>query len=513
MRMAGRVALVHLVNWYDERSLHEDVFAPIGSSYLAAALEAAGVQADLEVYRYDPDGFALPAIRANDLPLFIGISATGNEVDALKRLSLAIRAAYPGIPIVAGGYCSLDREGLFEDSALDIVALGEGEQTVVDLATVLSAGGSPRTVAGILFRDADSRIVQTAARPQPPSLDDLPMPVYDHIPNDSGIVRVYASRGCPYECTYCEIKDFYQRSRRIRSHGPRYIRRLIQALSARGDRPVEVVYFNDDEFLLAADHLRDVGTVARDLGVEIVFQTRTRDVVRHRETIAEHRDVIREIHMGVESFSQSQLDRWRKRVSVETNRAAMLVLSELAVPVYPYLILTDEKTTVRELAETCDGLLSLPPGPVRRVVHGRTALAWLTPVERDVRVQRMKTFHGDVERRPESEWLEALWTFVNLTVSSAAALSQIVGHARGSSQPGRPLPAPAAAEAADVGDLLRERIAYLPELAAEIVDMPIEQALERAESAASRFVRDSKIRRATYLAARLAADRERLVRF
>jgi hypothetical protein len=186
----------------------------------------------------------------------------------------------------------------------------------------------------------------------------------------------------------------------------------------------------------------------------------------------------------------------------------MQVLSGLAVPVYPYLILTDEQTTVRELAETCDGLLGLPRGPVRTVVEGRAAFPWLTPVERDVRVQRMKTFHGDVERRPESEWLEALWTFVNLTVSSAAALSQIVVHATASSGPGRPLPATAAAAVVDVADLLRERIAHLPELAADIVDMPMEQALDRAERAASRFVQDSKIRRATYLAARLAADRE-----
>lgn len=504
-----QVALLHLVNWYDERSLTEDVFAPVGSAYVEAALRDAGYDVALQTYRFNPDDFRLPEVLSSTAatPFMVGVSATGNEIAELKTLTRRLREACPEAFIVAGGYCSLDEERLFQGSDLDAVVLGEGEATAVALARALEGGDDLRSVPGMLVRTHDG-IVRTPRREQPEDLDSLAMPAYSHLPADSGVIRVYASRGCPYVCSYCEIKDFYEGSKRIREHGPDYLRRLILGLSARSSVPVERVYFNDDEFLLRASHLVDVAVLARGLQVKIVFQTRTRDVITHQHVISQNADVIHEVHMGVESFSLSQLDRWRKRTSPEQNAAAVEILAALAIPVYPYMILTDAQTTASEIADTCAGLLSLPRGPIPSVTCRRRTSPWLSPLERSVNLKRLKTFYGDIERSVDSTWLDDFWGFVNSTEQAATSLSRMLFELRGGCLLDDRRPGVAELELDEAAvRLLRERIEHLPYLAERITALNARERRAVARQDADAFAAEAKMVCAVHAAATSALAR------
>jgi anaerobic magnesium-protoporphyrin IX monomethyl ester cyclase len=466
---------VLLLQLYDPGLQGGDLYAPIGISYVASSLRRCGYRVRMELLRSRRHELFLSRLLTKTRPSVVGISSTGHEIPELKSVSREIKEYLPSVPIVAGGYCSLGGEKLFENSAIDVVVIGEGEEAMTELLPRLLAGHSIESVKGILHR-ANGGIARSPDRPTVENLDCLPRPDYWHVPRKTNAVRVYASRGCPYDCTFCNIKDFYSR-KRIRYHSPDYIKALITALASGCTLPVEYVYFNDDEFLLDPRHLRSMAAVAKELRLRIVFQTRTRDVVFHQAAIFESREAIHQIHMGVESFSQSQLDRWQKRVSVAVNRQAMQVLSEMNVSYIPYLMLTDKYTTIEELQETCSGLVEMPSCPyVFRQGDCSLSLA-MSPLHKGVEFNRYMNFYGEVERDPQTAYLEVVWDYLRATQSAAQSLREAYLLARfheavSSGTEGM-------AEFTTASKLLDERITRIPEIAKRA------ETLEEGQSPAS----------------------------
>ena len=98
---------------------------------------------------------------------------------------------------------------------MDVVAHGEGEQTIVELAQALRSGREEdlRQVAGISYC-WDGQVQQTAPRPVLADLDALPFPAYDLLPmerygahsrNHPRFAAIEASRGCAGACDFCVL--------------------------------------------------------------------------------------------------------------------------------------------------------------------------------------------------------------------------------------------------------------------------------------------------------------------
>lgn len=134
------------------------------------------------------------------------------------------------IPIVVGGpHPSAFATELLEDlEDVDISAFGEGERTFADIVRLHLEGGSMASVDGIAWRDG-SKIVRNANRELIDDLDELDFPARDLLPNikyattptkrvsNRVLANMITSRGCPYDCTYCESKVIWTRKVRLRS--------------------------------------------------------------------------------------------------------------------------------------------------------------------------------------------------------------------------------------------------------------------------------------------------------
>jgi len=133
------------------------------------------------------------------------------------QLIKEVRQSFPGRPIIVGGehVTSLPEFTLSNYPEVDICVLGEGEETILELIQKLSHGESLEAVAGIAYRNKNS-VQRNPSRRRIRNIDGIHLPAWDLIPlhnylnNELGYgvnrgrsMPMLATRGCPFECTFC----------------------------------------------------------------------------------------------------------------------------------------------------------------------------------------------------------------------------------------------------------------------------------------------------------------------
>jgi len=166
---------------------------------------------------------------------FIGISVMFSTLWPVSaQLIHAVRKRFPAAFLFAGGeHVTAVPEHALRNSPLDLAVLGEGENTLIAVIEAIESGASLDTIDGVAFVDKDDRfVISSAAGPlRELDVDSLPLPDWDSVPitayiesaqqNGCNIGRsmpILATRGCPYECTFCSNPLMYGRRWLPRTH-------------------------------------------------------------------------------------------------------------------------------------------------------------------------------------------------------------------------------------------------------------------------------------------------------
>ena len=135
----------------------------------------------------------------------------------VRELIHKLKARWPDKPIVCGGeHFTAVTDRSMDEAPIDFVVQGEGEETAIALFRALEVGLDVSVIAGIAYRDADGQIKKNPRRDRIRNIDEIPWPAWDLFDVDAydenrlvtGIyygrtVPILATRGCPYQCTYC----------------------------------------------------------------------------------------------------------------------------------------------------------------------------------------------------------------------------------------------------------------------------------------------------------------------
>ena len=190
---------------------------PVGLCYIASTLmnEGCDVQIlDMKIEKLTPRETALRIAKEN--PRIVGLSVLTIEADLMLRTVREISKAAPQVKIMVGGaHASIHYEDLALDRDIDVVVVGEGEDTARELTAALLDGGNLQGIRGIAYKNGDG-FTFTGPRAPIEDLDRLPFPAYElldlpayynkismaplgprkHLP-------IFTSRGCPFRCVYC----------------------------------------------------------------------------------------------------------------------------------------------------------------------------------------------------------------------------------------------------------------------------------------------------------------------
>jgi anaerobic magnesium-protoporphyrin IX monomethyl ester cyclase len=156
----------------------------------------------------------------------IGLSCMFSNLWPLThRLAQTIRERFPDAVMVLGGeHGTAVPEYTLRVSPFDVIVLGEGEETFINLLGALDAKSSLADVAGIAFKAPDGSIGNTGLSARTRDIDALPVPDWSAWPIERYIERgqingvylgrsipILATRGCPYKCSFCSNPQMWTR--------------------------------------------------------------------------------------------------------------------------------------------------------------------------------------------------------------------------------------------------------------------------------------------------------------
>src|SRR5262249_16451764 len=148
----------------------------------------------------------------------IGVSVMFSQqwphVAAILR---AVRAAFPRVPIFVGGeHVTATWQYILEICPeVTLCVLGEGEETAVDIGAWIAGQGSLADIPGVAFR-RDGLPHSNGPRHRIHDVDQIPRPAWHLFPLENYLSKGFghgvnigrsmpmlATRGCPYQCTFC----------------------------------------------------------------------------------------------------------------------------------------------------------------------------------------------------------------------------------------------------------------------------------------------------------------------
>ncbi len=205
---------------------------PMGALFIAAVLLQHGI--DVEVIDADIEGLTVKEMVKRILaasPDLVGFSMMTPQLMSALEGSALLKEERPSLPIVLGGAhisSTLDNTFSFAD-CFDFAVYGEGEQTMVEVVRKIEQGGFPdclEGIPGVIYRKRGGEVVINPPRPWIMDLDSLPPLNYDmlditkyRIPTVVGryVMAMMISRGCPFQCSFCDAPTTTGRKIRFRS--------------------------------------------------------------------------------------------------------------------------------------------------------------------------------------------------------------------------------------------------------------------------------------------------------
>lgn len=311
---------------------------PDGIAYLAAILHNRGAQVEaycMDIFHYTNEQLA-KYLQDNEYDL-IGLGfLAARFTETVAGLCEVINANKKNAWLVLGGQGpSPIPEYILRTTKADIVAVGEAENTIVDLLACKINKGDLSRVKGIAYLEKDT-FRYTGKNKLVIKLDEIPFPLWEifpmkkyttcvQFPNQQpgeNYLAVLTSRGCTNRCNFC-----YRLEKGIRLRSVDNIIKEIKILFERYG--VNCYSFDDDLFVFSKKRLLEFEQALKAADLKIKFSCNARVDIFDAEMV----EILKRcgcqfINIGFESSSDQVLKLMNKNTTVEQNIRALKIIEQ-----------------------------------------------------------------------------------------------------------------------------------------------------------------------------------------
>jgi len=303
---------------------------PLAALYIGSMLQAHGFSVQVIDQRVDDRWPETLRHALAQRPLWVGISSmTGLQIKWGLAAAQIVRQIDPTIPVVWGGvHPTILPEQTLAHPLVDLVAVGEGEMTALELSRTLREEGVNADVSGIagLVWKRNGELVFNRPRSFMP-MDDLPPIDYSlveiehyilsEVPGERSL-QITTSRGCPMHCGYCYL-TVVPDGRHYRAESPErtvaHIERLVKEFN------LNAIHIIDDEFFTQRKRARQVCELLIARGLQLTLRTNCRidyiDRMDAEELALFRRAGFKHLYLGAESGNDRVLDLIEKGITRE----------------------------------------------------------------------------------------------------------------------------------------------------------------------------------------------------
>ncbi|MEI7811972.1 MAG: cobalamin-dependent protein [Ignavibacteria bacterium] len=327
---------------------------PVGIAYVSAMLKKQNFNvytSNLEFHGGDTFEALTQLILENNIDV-ICTSGLSRDYYKVKEIINIARQINPNIiTVIGGGIISSDPEPAIMSLDADIGVIGEGENTICELAYALDHNLSYANVPGLIYKNEQNRYIKTANRSEIEDIDAIPFPDYDGFSFSEYLktinyktVYVLASRSCPYSCTFC-----------FHPSGKKYRQRSLDNLFIEigfllNTYNIKHLSISDELFAYKKERVIDFCQRIKPYNVAWTLQLRVTDVDVNMLQIMHDSGCIC-ISYGIESTDNIILKSMKKQITVEQIEYALKITYDMNIDIQGGLIFGD-------IAETKDTMVN-----------------------------------------------------------------------------------------------------------------------------------------------------------
>jgi radical SAM superfamily enzyme YgiQ (UPF0313 family) len=343
-------------------NLTRQEYIPMGIAHLSSAIKAAGHSPSLMDYTWG-GGLKDCLDKINgERPDIIAITMFSGMKDFVTGLAREIKNRFD-VPVIAGGpHPTVAPEETMSIPFVDMICVGEGEDTICELLAMMGSKQDLDVVQGLWFK-RDGIVVKNEVRSLKEDLDEYPFPdreLFDfqrYLNARDGVVDVITGRGCPYSCTYCinpylqklyKGKGSFIRKRRV-EHVVSEIAQLLKQY------PIKGVAFQDDIFVLSKGWLAEFADLyGKEIGLPFTCNARPETVDKERMGLLKKANCV-SISIGIESGNEKiRREVLRRPLTDQAIIRAFDLAAEAGIATYSYNIIGVPYETREDIKKTIE---------------------------------------------------------------------------------------------------------------------------------------------------------------
>jgi len=337
---------------------------PLGLLYLGAELEKAGYS--VKIFDTQIDSWDIKKVLKPDI---VGIYCNTSNYHRAVELAKEIKSSF-NVPIIFGGPHVTTRPlEVLKNDCVDYVVIGEGERTIVEL---MGAGVELDDVKGLGFK-RNGELIINPRRELIQDLDSIAFPARHLVPMDKykpspnqykrpPMTTMMMSRGCPFNCTFCDVETIWTRRYRTRS-----VQNVITEIKQLiGDYGIKEINFWDDVWGLNKEWINEFcDTVIREK-LDLTWSCECRVDTIDKETLNKMKQAgCWCIFFGIESLDQEILEAINKKITIAQIMKVLEWTREAGIEIRANFILGLPKETPDKVKKMLGILCRLNPDYVK----------------------------------------------------------------------------------------------------------------------------------------------------